>query len=155
MTEQRAAFKTPRQKTLEREFSGPADFCRSLYSIHFCKGEKIMAQISNGATRNIVLVHGGFVDGSGWEDVYQILTRDGYNVSVVQNPTISLTGDVAATRAVLDAQDGPAVLVGHSYGGVVITEAGNHPNLDTLVYITAFAPDADESVGTLIANPAP
>ena len=114
-----------------------------------------MAQRSDGATRNIVLVHGGFVDGSGWEDVYQILKRDGYNVSVVQNPTISLTGDVAATRAVLDAQDGPAVLVGHSYGGVVITEAGNHPNVDTLVYITAFAPDAGESVGTLIANPAP
>ena len=101
------------------------------------------------------LVHGGFVDGSGWEDVYKILKRDGYNVSIVQNPTISLTGDVAATRAVLDAQDGPAVLVGHSYGGVVITEAGNHPNVDTLVYITGFAPDAGESVGTLIANPPP
>jgi pimeloyl-ACP methyl ester carboxylesterase len=114
-----------------------------------------MAQISDGDTKNIVLVHGGFVDGSGWEGVYQILKRDGYNLSVVQNPTISLTGDVAATRAVLDAQDGPAVLVGHSYGGVVITEAGNHPNVDTLVYITAFAPDAGESVGTLIANPAP
>src|SRR5258706_4687539 len=114
-----------------------------------------MTQGSDGATKNVVLVHGGFVDGSGWEGVYQILKRDGYNVSVVQNPTISLTGDVAATRAVLDAQDGPAVLVGHSYGGVVITEAGHHPNVDTLVYITAFAPDAGESVGTLIANPAP
>ncbi len=114
-----------------------------------------MAQISDSATKNIVLVHGGFVDGSGWEGVYQILKRDGYNVSVVQNPTISLTGDVAATRAVLDAQDGPTVLVGHSYGGVVITEAGNHPNVNNLVYITAFAPDAGESVGTLIANPAP
>src|SRR6267143_1231202 len=128
----------------------------SSYSTHFfAKEKKIMAQKSDGATRNIVLVHGGFVDGSGWEGVYQILKRDGYNVSVVQNPTVSLTGDVAATRAVLDAQDGPAVLVGHSYGGVVITEAGNHPNVDTLVYITAFAPDAGESVGTLIANPAP
>ena len=114
-----------------------------------------MAQIPESATRNIVLVHGGFVDGSGWEDVYKILKRDGYNVSVVQNPTISLTGDVATTLAVLDAQDGPAVLVGHSYGGVVITEAGNHPNVDALVYIAAFAPDAGESVGTLIANPAP
>jgi pimeloyl-ACP methyl ester carboxylesterase len=124
-------------------------------SNHFCKRRKIMAQKSDGATKNIVLVHGGFVDGSGWEDVYQILNRDGYNVSVVQNPTISLTGDVAATRAVLDTQDGPAVLVGHSYGGVVITEAGNHASVDTLVYITAFAPDAGESVGTLIANPAP
>src|SRR5882724_4559574 len=124
-------------------------------SNHFCKRRIIMAQKSDGATKNIDLVHGGFVDGSGWEDVYQILKRDGYNVSVVQNPTISLTGDVAATRAVLDAQDGPAVLVGHSYGGVVITEAGNHASVDTLVYITAFAPDAGESVGTLIANPTP
>src|SRR5882724_7885938 len=114
-----------------------------------------MVQLSSDVTKNVVLVHGGFVDGSGWEDVYKILKRDGYNVSVVQKPTISLTGDVAATRAVLDAQDGPAVLVGHSYGGVVITEAGNHPNVDTLVYITAFAPDAGESVGTLIATPAP
>ena len=114
-----------------------------------------MTQISVGATKNVVLVHGGFVDGSGWEAVYNILKKDGYNVSVVQNPTISLTGDVAATRAVLDAQDGPAILVGHSYGGVVISEAGNHSNVTTLVYITAFAPDAGESVGTLIANPAP
>src|SRR5215210_9404786 len=114
-----------------------------------------MAQKSDGATKNIVLGHGGFVDGSGWEDVYQILKRDGYNVSVVQNPTISLTGDVAATRAVLDAQDGPAILVGHSYGGVVITEAGNHPNVAGLVYITAFAPDTGESVSALIKNPPP
>jgi pimeloyl-ACP methyl ester carboxylesterase len=105
--------------------------------------------------KEIVLVHGGFVDGSGWEEVYKILKKDGYSVSIVQNPTISLTGDLAATRAVLDAQDGPAVLVGHSYGGVVITEAGNHPKVDSLVYITAFAPDAGESVGTLIANPPP
>jgi len=114
-----------------------------------------MVQISDDVTKNVVLVHGGFVDGSGWEDVYKILKSDGYNVSVVQNPTISLAGDVAATRAVLDAQDGPAILVGHSYGGVVITESGNHPNVETLVYITAFAPDAGESVGTLIANPPP
>jgi pimeloyl-ACP methyl ester carboxylesterase len=114
-----------------------------------------MAQISDGATKNVVLVHGGFVDGSGWEAVYNILKKDGYNVSVVQNPTISLTGDVAATRAILDAQDGPTILVGHSYGGVVISEAGNHSNVKSLVYITAFAPDAGESVGTLIANPVP
>ena len=114
-----------------------------------------MAQILDGATKNVVLVHGGFVDGSGWEGVYQLLKSDGYNVSVVQNPTISLAGDVATTRAVLDAQDGPAILVGHSYGGVVITEAGSHPKVAILVYITAFAPDVGESVGTLIANPAP
>mgnify|MGYP001263643440 CR=1 FL=1 len=114
-----------------------------------------MTKIPEGATKNVVLVHGGFVDGSGWEGVYQILKGDGYNVSVVQNPTISLAGDDAVTRAVLDAQDGPVVLVGHSYGGVVITEAGNHPKAEALVYITAFAPDAGESVGTLIANPPP
>jgi pimeloyl-ACP methyl ester carboxylesterase len=114
-----------------------------------------MAKISEGATKNVVLVHGGFVDGSGWEEVYKILKNDGYKVSIVQNPTITLVGDVAAANQVIDAQDGPVVLVGHSYGGVVITEAGNNPKVETLVYITAFAPDAGESVGTLIANPPP
>ena len=107
------------------------------------------------AARNVVLVHGGFVDGSGWQGVYDILTKDGYNVSVVQNPTLSLDGDVAATRRVIDAQDGPVILVGHSYGGVVITEAGNHRQVAALVYIAAFAPDKGESVNTLIANPPP
>src|SRR5258706_9883859 len=105
--------------------------------------------------KNVVLVHGGFVDGAGWRGVYDILKKDGFNVSIVQNPTISLAGDVAATRAVVDAQGGPVVLVGHSYGGVVITEAGTDPNVAALVYITAFAPDTGESVGSLIANPAP
>ncbi|MFF1688463.1 MULTISPECIES: alpha/beta fold hydrolase [unclassified Streptomyces] len=105
--------------------------------------------------RNIVLVHGGFVDGSGWQGVYGHLTEDGYRVAVVQNPTLSLAGDVAATRQVLDGLDGPAVLVGHSYGGAVITEAGNHPNVAALAYITAFAPDKGESVSSLIANPVP
>src|SRR5437588_6098714 len=104
---------------------------------------------------NIVLVHGGFVDGSGWESVYQILKEDGYNVSIVQNPTISLEDDVAVTRRILAAQDGPAILVGHSYGGAVITEAGNHPKVAGLVYITAFAPDKGESVATLIKDPPP
>src|SRR5216110_2783080 len=102
---------------------------------------------------NIVLVHGGFVDGSGWESVYQILKEDGYNVSIVQNPTISLEDDVAVTKRVLAAQDGPAILVGHSYGGAVITEAGNDPKVAGLVYITAFAPDKGESVSTLIKDP--
>ena len=104
---------------------------------------------------NIVLVHGGFADGSGWRGVYDILKRDGFKVSVVQNPTITLTGDVAATKLVLDEQPGPVILVGHSYGGAVITEAGTHPKVAALVYITAFAPDAGESVNTLIANPPP
>jgi pimeloyl-ACP methyl ester carboxylesterase len=103
----------------------------------------------------IVLVHGGFVDGSGWEGVYQTLKKDGYEVSVVQNPTDSLAGDVAATHAVVDAQEKPVILVGHSYGGAVVTEAGAHPKVVGLVYITAFAPDAGESVATLIANPPP
>lgn len=107
------------------------------------------------AIRNIVLVHGGFVDGSGWQDVHEQLTADGYRVAVVQNPTLSLAGDVAATHQVLDGLDGPAVLVGHSYGGVVITEAGNHPNVAALVYIAAFAPDKGESVSSLIADPPP
>ena len=107
------------------------------------------------AVTTVVLVHGGFVDGSGWRGVYDILKRDGFNVRVVQNPTISLEGDVAATKLVLDEQSGPVVLVGHSYGGAVITEAGTHPNVAGLVYITAFAPDAGESVNALIANPPP
>jgi pimeloyl-ACP methyl ester carboxylesterase len=105
--------------------------------------------------RNIVLVHGGFVDGSGWEGVYRNLKKKGYNVSIVQNPTLSLADDVAVTKRTLAAQNGPAVLVGHSYGGAVITEAGNDPKVAGLVYITAFAPDKGESVATLIKDPPP
>jgi pimeloyl-ACP methyl ester carboxylesterase len=105
--------------------------------------------------KNIVLVHGGFVDGAGWEGVYQILKKKGYNVSIVQNPTICLQDDAKVTKRVLAAQNGPTVLVGHSYGGAVITEAGTHPNVSALVYITAFAPDKGESVGTLIKDPPP
>ena len=104
---------------------------------------------------NVVLVHGGFVDGSGWQDVYRLLTKDGYSVSVVQNPTLSLEGDAVAARRIIDAQGEPVILVGHSYGGAVITEAGNDPNVAALVYIAAFAPDAGESVNTLIADPPP
>ncbi|MEG3789614.1 alpha/beta hydrolase [Lysobacter sp. CCNWLW3] len=105
--------------------------------------------------KNIVLVHGGFVDGSGWQKVYNRLKRDGYNVSIVQNPTTSLADDVAFTKRVIAQQDGPVVLVGHSYGGVVISEAGTDPKVERLVYIAAFAPDAGESVQSLIANPPP
>src|SRR5436190_13986231 len=104
---------------------------------------------------SIVLVHGGFVDGSGWEGVYQILRKSGHPVTVVQNPTTSLADDVAVTKRALDQQPDQAVLVGHSYGGAVITEAGNHPNVAALVYIAAFAPDRGESVNTLIADPPP
>jgi pimeloyl-ACP methyl ester carboxylesterase len=106
-------------------------------------------------TRNVVLVHGGFVDGSGWRGVYDQLTADGFSVSVVQHQTLSLESDVAATHRVLDQQDGPAILVGHSYGGVVISEAGRHERVAGLVYIAAFAPDAGESVNALIADPPP
>src|SRR3981081_144989 len=105
--------------------------------------------------KNIVLCTAGFVDGSGWEGVYKILKRDGYNVSVVQNPTISLEDDVAVTKRILAAQDGPTILVGHSYGGAVITEAGNDATVAGLVYITAFAPDKGESVAALIKNAPP
>ena len=104
---------------------------------------------------NVVLVHGGFVDGSGWQGVYDHLTADGYRVAVVQNPTLSLADDVQVTRRVLDGLDGPAVLVGHSYGGVVITEAGLHDKVAGLAYIAAFAPDKGESVNSLIADPPP
>jgi len=104
---------------------------------------------------NVVLVHGGFVDGAGWRGVYDILKDHGFIVSIVQNPTISLAGDVGATKLVIDSQSGPVILVGHSYGGVIITEAGTNPNVAGLVYITAFAPDKGESVNALIANPPP
>ncbi len=104
---------------------------------------------------SIALVHGGFVDGSGWGPVYQILRKAGHVVTVVQNPTLSLADDVAVTGRALDRLADQAVLVGHSYGGAVITEAGNHPKVAGLVYIAAFAPDRGESVNTLIANPAP
>ncbi|MGW1888512.1 alpha/beta hydrolase [Streptomyces sp. NPDC001970] len=110
---------------------------------------------AHSAIRNVVLVHGGFVDGSGWQAVYNRLVHDGHSVSVVQNPTLSLEGDVAATRQVIAEQDGPVVLVGHSYGGVVITEAGQDDKVAGLVYIAAFAPDKGESVSTLITNPEP
>src|SRR5688572_17392320 len=115
-----------------------------------------MTQAAAGkGVRNIVLVHGGFVDGSGWFGVYKALKANGYNVTVVQNPTVSLADDVAVTKRALANQDGPAILVGHSYGGVVITEAGNDSNVAGLVYITAFAPDKGESVSSLIKNPPP
>src|SRR6266850_3699224 len=107
---------------------------------------------SMSEVRNVALVHGGFVDGSGWEGVYRLLTQDGFDVSVVQNPTLSLADDNAVTRRVLDKQDGPTILVGHSYGGAVITEAGTHDNVAGLAYIAAFAPDQGESVGSLIGG---
>ena len=111
--------------------------------------------MSHNGVKNVVLVHGGFVDGSGWEGVYKILKKDGFSVTIVQNPTISLAGDVAVTKRALAAGDGPAILVGHSYGGVVITESGNAPNVAGLVYIAAFAPDKGESVASLIKDPPP
>ena len=119
-----------------------------------CAGALAAAE-GPGGVKNVVLVHGGFVDGSGWEDVYKALKKDGYTVAIVQNPTISLADDVAVTRRVVAAQDGPVLLVGHSYGGAVITEAGNDPKVAGLVYIAAFAPDKGESVSSLIKDPPP
>jgi pimeloyl-ACP methyl ester carboxylesterase len=114
-----------------------------------------MSETASAPAASVVLVHGGFVDGSGWEDVYRILKEDGYDVGVVQNPTISLADDVATTRRVVAAQRSPVILVGHSYGGVVITQAGNDPKVVGLVYIAAFAPDRGESVAALIKDPPP
>src|ERR1700733_7382392 len=105
--------------------------------------------------RNVVLVHGGFVDGSGWEGVYNALKKSGYTVTIVQDATTSLADDVATPKRAIAEQNGPVILVGHSYGGVVITEAGNDPKVAGLVYISAFAPDKGESVSTLIKNPPP
>jgi pimeloyl-ACP methyl ester carboxylesterase len=113
-----------------------------------------MAELSKSPA-TIVLVHGGFVDGAGWEGVYNILKKDGYNVSVVQNPTTSLADDVAVTRLAIAQAQGPVVLVGHSYGGVVVSEAGTDTKVQGLVYIAAFAPDKGESVESLIKNPPP
>jgi pimeloyl-ACP methyl ester carboxylesterase len=114
------------------------------------KEEAMMSPI-----QNVALVHGGFVDGSGWKGVYDLLRQEGYDVSVVQNPTVSLEDDVAVTNRVLNDQDGPTVLVGHSYGGAVISQAGTHENVAALVYIAAFVPDSGESVNTLLADPPP
>jgi pimeloyl-ACP methyl ester carboxylesterase len=113
------------------------------------------AQAQPAPVKSILLVHGGFVDGSGWEGVYKILKKDGYKVTIVQNPTVTLADDVAVTRRAIAAAAGDVILVGHSYGGVVVTEAGTDPRVAGLVYITAFAPDQGESVGKLIANPPP
>src|SRR5476649_288497 len=119
-------------------------------------GEVFMSQAKAvEGVKNVLLIHGGFVDGSGWQGVYDLLKKDGYNVSIVQNPTNTLADDVAVTKRMLAAQNGPAILVGHSYGGVVITEAGNDPKVAGLVYITAFAPDRGESVAALIKDPPP
>jgi pimeloyl-ACP methyl ester carboxylesterase len=114
-----------------------------------------MAGKSASGASSVVLVHGAFADGSGWEGVYRILKKDGHAVSIVQHPTLSLADDVAAVRRIVSAQTGPVILVGHSYGGAVITEAGNDPKVAVLVYIAAFAPDKGESVSTLIKNPPP
>ncbi len=114
-----------------------------------------MTKNNQMGVKNVVLVHGGFVDGSGWQGVHAELRKRGYRVTVVQNPTTSLADDVAVTKRALAAQEGPAILVGHSYGGVVVTEAGNDPKVAALVYVAAFAPDAGESVASIIKDPPP
>src|SRR5712664_1725681 len=128
----------------------------AIMTIILSMGENTMAQTkSTAVVKNIVLVHGGLVDGSGWKDVYKILKKDGYTVNIVQNPTISLADDVAFTKRAIAVQNGPVILVGHSYGGAVITEAGNDPKVAGLVYIAAFAIDKGESVSSLIKDPPP
>ena len=119
----------------------------------FSMGGNLMAQTNESkAVKNVVLVHGGFVDGSGWQGVYKALKKNGYDVTIVQNSTTSLADDVAITKRAIAMQSGPVILVGHSYGGAVITEAGNDPRVAGLVYIAAFAPDRGESVASLIKS---
>ena len=128
----------------------------AIMTMMFSIGGDLMAQTNaSTAVKNIVLVHGGFVDGSGWQGVYKALKKNGYNVTVVQNSTTSLAEDVATTKRAIATQDGPVILVGHSYGGAVITEAGNNPKVAGLVYIAAFALDKGESVSSLIKDPPP
>ena len=128
----------------------------AIMTMMFSIGGDLMAQTNaSTAVKNIVLVHGGFVDGSGWQGVYKALKKNGYNVTVVQNSTTSLADDVATTKRAITTQDGPVILVGHSYGGAVITEAGNDPRVVGLVYIAAFAPDRGESVSLLIKSAPP
>jgi len=124
-------------------------------AVVFVLKEVVMSQTSTAAVKDVLLVHGGFVDGSGWQGVYNALKKNGYAVTIVQNPTLSLADDVAVTRRAIAVQNGPVILVGHSYGGVVITEAGNDPKVVGLVYIAAFAPDKGESVAALIKDPPP
>ena len=128
----------------------------AIMTMMFSIGGDLMAQTNaSTAVKNIVLVHGGFVDGSGWQGVYKALKKNGYNVTVVQNSTTSLAEDVATTKRAIATQDGPVILVGHSYGGAVITEAGNDQRVVGLVYIAAFAPDRGESVSSLIKSAPP
>ena len=128
----------------------------AIMTIMFSMGKDLMAQTNTSTVvKNIVLVHGGLVDGSGWKGVYKALKKDGYTVAIVQNPTISLADDVAVTKRAIAAQNGPVILVGHSYGGVVITEVGNDPKVAGLVYVSAFAPDKGESAASLIKDAPP
>ena len=128
----------------------------SVGALLFGFGEVAMSQTSQpDNVRNVVLVHGGWVDGSGWEGVYKALKKSGYAVTIVQEATTSLADDVATTKRAIASQDGPVILVGHSYGGTVITEAGTDPKVVGLVYVAAFAPDKGESVSTLIKDPVP
>src|SRR5438105_4031856 len=149
--------RTKSMRTYSRSSRGKTEVGHLLLMTEICSRRKeiIMAERPSLEARNVVLVHGGFVDGSGWEGVYEILKKDGYTVAVVQNPTISLADDVAVTKRTIANQDGPVILVGHSYGGAVITEAGNDSKVIGLVYVAAFAPDKGESVSSLIANPPP
>ena len=124
--------------------------------LFFASTRGLMSQTNHEQkVRTVVLVHGGWVDGSGWEGAYNALKKSGYAVAVVQIATTSFADDVAATKRAIAEQNGPVILVGHSYGGAVITEAGNDPKVAGLVYIAAFAPDKGESVATLIKNPVP
>jgi pimeloyl-ACP methyl ester carboxylesterase len=135
-----------KRQNLKEQLNHYFMFAAFIFSILFAAANvNAQTKTSTAQIKNVVLVHGAFADGSGWKALYEVLTKKGYNVSIVQNPLSSLEDDVAATNVVLDKQDGPTILVGHSWGGAVITQAGNHPKVVALVYVAAFQPDNGES----------
>jgi pimeloyl-ACP methyl ester carboxylesterase len=143
-------------QNLKEQLNGYFMFAVLIFSLLFATAN-VNAQTATTPIKNVVLVHGAFADGSGWKALYEVLTKKGYNVTIVQNPLSSLEDDVKATNVILDRQDGPTVLVGHSWGGAVITEAGNHPKVAALVYVAAFQPDNGETAlqWLMTAPPAP
>lgn len=141
-----------KKKTIQNRKRANGKFAIIVALIFFVSATCLITNQATAQVKNIVLVHGAFADGSGWQPLYTILTAAGYKVSVVANPDLGIPEDVAATQRVIDRQDGPCILVGHSYGGAIITVAGNSPKVAGLVYVSAFAPEKGESLLSLLSS---